>query len=150
MLERRDVANKSEMGRLAMAHQRMQQNIAGTGGVSVGLGEGNARAQSQVGDGPIHQGPQSAGGMGSNDVNSHIQEAERPTHIESFVHSGSEQPLQQSASTVVESGQSSARRNCALGLVASAANAFNAAKDIMETLRSKHSNLATELEVIYK
>lgn len=148
LLERRDVANKSELGRLAMAQQRMQQNIAGAGGGSIGLGEGNARVQSQVGDNQVHQGTHS-GVVGSHDgVNSHMQEAERSTSMESNVHSGTEQPLQQSSSTVIEGGQNSARRNGALGLVASAVSAFDAAKDIMEALRSKHSNLASELEVI--
>nr|GEZ93172.1 transformation/transcription domain-associated protein isoform X1 [Tanacetum cinerariifolium] len=43
-------------------------------------------------------------------------------------------------------GQNSIRRNYAMGLVASAVSAFDAAKDIMEALRSKHTNLASELE----
>lgn len=149
LLERRDVANKSEISRLAMAYPRMQQNVTVAGGGSINLGEGNARAQSQVGDNQIHQGTQSGGGNGSHDgVSFHVQEAERSISSESNVHPGTEQPMQQSSSAVFEGAQNSVRRNDALGLVAAAASAFDAAKDVMEALRSKHPNLANELEVI--
>ncbi|GKF55538.1 hypothetical protein Tco_0165878, partial [Tanacetum coccineum] len=47
-----------------------------------------------------------------------------------------------------DGGQNAMRRkrNYAMGLVAFAASAFDAAKDIMEALRSKHTNLASEFE----
>uniref|UniRef100_A0A6N2N3S4 Non-specific serine/threonine protein kinase n=1 Tax=Salix viminalis TaxID=40686 RepID=A0A6N2N3S4_SALVM len=137
LLERRDVANKSEIGRLAMAQQRMQQNASGTGAGSLGLTDGNARVQSHGGggggalatDNPVHQGTQSGGGIGSHDGgNTHGHEPERSTT---------------SSSMISESGQNAVRRN-----VASAASAFEAAKEIMEALRSKHSNLACELEIL--
>ncbi|KAK9039755.1 hypothetical protein V6N11_014947 [Hibiscus sabdariffa] len=137
LLERRDVANKSELGRIAMAQQRMQQNISGATG-------GNLAPDNQV-----HQGSQSGSGIGSHDGgNSHGQEPERSTVTESSVHTGNDQPLQPSSSSVSDGGQGTMRRNGTLGLVASAASAFDAAKDIMEALRSKHANLAGELEVL--
>lgn len=155
LLERRDVANKSELGRLAMAQQRMQQNAAGAGAASLGLTDGNARVQSHGGggalatDNTVHQGTQSSGGIGSHDGgNTHGHEPERSTAVESSVHAGNDQTLQQSSSMISESGQNAARRNVALGFVASAASAFEAAKEIMEALRSKHSNLASELEIL--
>ncbi|KAJ9172678.1 hypothetical protein P3X46_015891 [Hevea brasiliensis] len=154
LLERRDVANKSELGRLAMAQQRMQQNVpgagagAGAGAGSLGISDGNARLQTT--DNQVHQGPQPGSGIGSHDGgNSHGQEPERSaaTTVESSVHAGNDQPLQQNSSTINDSGQNALRRG-ALGFVASAASAFDAAKDIMEALRSKHTNLASELEVL--
>ncbi|KAA8531972.1 hypothetical protein F0562_006886 [Nyssa sinensis] len=154
LLERRDVANKSEFGRMAMAQQRMQQNVSGTGAGTLSLADGNVRVASHGGaslasDNQVHQGSQSSGGVGSHDGgNSQGQEPERSTAVEGSVHSGNEQPLQQNSSTVNDGGQSALRRNGALGLVASAVSAFDAAKDIMEALRSKHTNLASELETL--
>ncbi|XVF59767.1 hypothetical protein PTKIN_Ptkin07bG0302500 [Pterospermum kingtungense] len=154
LLERRDVANKSELGRMAMAQQRMQQNISGSNSGSLVLADGSARVQSHTGgnlapDNQVHQGTQSGTGIGSHDgANSHGQEPERSTATESSVHTGNDQPLQQSSSSLSDGGQGAMRRNGTLGLVASAASAFDAAKDIMEALRSKHSNLAGELEVL--
>ncbi|OMO57052.1 hypothetical protein CCACVL1_26034 [Corchorus capsularis] len=154
LLERRDVANKSELGRMAMAQQRMQQNISGSNSGSLGLADGSARVQGHTGgnlvpDNQVHPGTQSGAGIGSHDGgNSHGQEPERSTVTESSVHTGNDQPLQQSSSSISDGGQGAMRRNGALGLVASAASAFDAAKDIMEALRSKHANLAGELEVL--
>ncbi|KHN41897.1 Transformation/transcription domain-associated protein [Glycine soja] len=153
LLERRDVANKSELGRIAMAQQRTQQSISGTSVGSLGgLTDGNARVQGQAGsnlpsDIQAHQGSQPAGGIGSHDGgNSHGQEPERSTSAESSMHNGNDQPLQQGSGN--EGGQNTLRRPGALGFVASAANAFDAAKDIMEALRGKHANLASELEIL--
>lgn len=150
MLERRDVANKAELGsRMAMA-QRIQQSASGASAGSIGLADGNARVQGHSGSGlssdnQVLQTAQSGGGIGSHDVgNSHGQESERSTVVESGMHQGNEQ---QSSSTINDGGQSALRRNGALGSVPSAASAFDAAKDIMEALRSKHTNLASELEV---
>lgn len=150
LLERRDVASKSEYGRMAMAQQRMQQNIsAANAAAPTGLADGNARIAgpsggSSAADNHIPQGAQSGGGVGSHDgSSSQIQESERP---DSSMPSGNDQSLHQSSSGS-DNGQAALRRNSALSLVASAASAFDAAKDIMETLRSKHSNLASELEV---
>ncbi|KAH9662788.1 non-specific serine/threonine protein kinase [Citrus sinensis] len=151
LLERRDVANKSELGRMAMAQQRTQPNVPTSSAGSLGLVDGNARAQSQSGgilpsNNHIHQGTQSGGAGSQEGGNSHGQEPDRPTAGESNVHTANDQPMQQSSSTVGEGVQNVMRRNGALSLVASAASAFDAAKDIMETLRSKHANLASELE----
>lgn len=151
MLERRDVANKSEFGRLALAQQRMQQNLAGASSIS--LADGNARVGSHgvnslAPGNQIHQGSQAGGGVGSHDGgNSQVQESDRSTGVEGSVQAGNDQSIQQSPSAVND-GHNAIRRNGALGLVASAASAFDAAKDIMEALRSKHTNLASELEVI--
>ena len=67
--------------------------------------------------------------------------------MDGSAHAGNDQPMQQNSSTINEGGQNALRRNGAFGLVSSAASAFDAAKDIMEALRSKHANLASELEV---
>ncbi|XAR57979.1 Non-specific serine/threonine protein kinase [Bertholletia excelsa] len=158
LLERRDVAHKSDIGRLAMAQQRMQQNIsgagAGAGACSVGLPDGNPRVAGHGGggslatDNQVHQGSQVSSGVGPHDGgNPQLQESERPSSVDGGVPSGNDQNLQQNSSSVNE-GQSALRRTGALGLVASAASAFDAAKDIMEALRSKHTNLAGELEVL--
>ena len=153
MLERRDVANKSEFGRLAMAQQRMQQNVSGVNANSIGLTDGSTRVVSHGGgslasDSQVHQGGQVSGGVGSHDGgNSQVQEPERSTAIEGPVHAGNDQSLQQSSPAINDS-QNALRRNGALNMVASAASAFDAAKDIMEALRSKHTNLASELEVM--
>jgi transformation/transcription domain-associated protein len=149
LLERRDVANKSELSRLAMAQQRLQQGVSSTSAASLGLADGNARIQGHgvSSTNQLHQGAQSSGGIGSHDGgSSHGQEPEQPG-AESSVHAGNDQALHQSTSTINEGGQNALRRSGALGLVASAASAFDAAKDIMEALRSKHTNLASELEV---
>ncbi|KAJ6378431.1 hypothetical protein OIU78_028637 [Salix suchowensis] len=155
LLERRDVANKSELGRMAVAQQRMQQNATANGAGSLGLADGNARVQSHGGssalatDSPVHQGAQSSRGIGSHDGgNTHRQEPERYTAVQSSVHAGNDQPSQLSSSMISESSQNAVRRNGALGFVTSAASAFEAAKEIMEALRSKHSNLAGELEIL--
>ncbi|XP_050292389.1 uncharacterized protein LOC126733218 isoform X1 [Quercus robur] len=150
LLERRDVANKSELSRMAMAQQRMQQGVSGTTAGSLGLADGSTRVQGHgvSSDNQVHQGAQSSGGIGSHDGgNSHGQEPER-SGTESSVHAGNDQSMQQTTSTINEGGQNALRRSGALGLVASAAGAFDAAKDIMEALRSKHTNLASELEVL--
>ncbi|XP_024180311.1 transformation/transcription domain-associated protein isoform X2 [Rosa chinensis] len=147
LLERRDVANKTELGsRMAMA-QRMQQSATVATAGSIGLADGNARVQGHSGlssDNQVHQAAQSGGGIGSHDGgNSHGQESERSTGVESSMHPGNEQ---QGASIINDGGQNALRRNGAFGSLPSAASAFDAAKDIMEALRSKHTNLATELE----
>ncbi|KAL8246880.1 hypothetical protein R6Q59_008096 [Mikania micrantha] len=139
LLERRDVANKSEFGRMALAQQRLQQNM-------VGGGDGNARQAggSSTSDNQIHPGTQSTGPVGSQEGgSSQGQEPERSTVADGSVLGGNDQ---QNSSSINDGGQNAIRRNYAMGLVASATSAFDAAKDIMEALRSKHTNLASELE----
>ncbi|GKC40879.1 transformation/transcription domain-associated protein-like protein isoform X2 [Tanacetum coccineum] len=141
LLERRDVANKSELGRMAMAQQRMQQNMAGEV-------DGNARQDggSSASDNQLHPGTQSTGPVGSHDGgSSQGQELERPTFAEGNVLGGNE-----NHSSMSDDGQNSMRHNYAMGLVASAASAFDAAKDIIKALRSKHTNLASELEFSHR
>ncbi|XP_044463478.1 transformation/transcription domain-associated protein-like isoform X2 [Mangifera indica] len=151
LLERRDVANKSELGRIQMAQQRIQQNTSAASAGSLVLADGIARAQNQGGgilppDNMINQATQSGGIVSNDSGNSHGLEPERLTTAESSVNTSNDQPVQQSSSATNEGGQNAMRRNGALSVVASAASAFDAAKDIMETLRSKHTNLASELE----
>lgn len=134
LLERRDAVNKSELGRLVLA-QRMQQNASGV----ASHGGGNLPSETQ-----IHQGAQISGASGTHDSgNPHGQESERST-TDNNTHPGNDQSMHQSSSTINEN---TARQNGA-SLAMSAAGAFDAAKDIMEALRSKHNNLASELEVI--
>ncbi|XP_024004594.1 transformation/transcription domain-associated protein isoform X2 [Eutrema salsugineum] len=138
LLERRDAVNKSELSRVVLA-QRMQQNVPG---VSAGHGGGNISSETQ-----IHQGAQSSGAVGTHDGgNPHAQESERST-VGNNVHPGNDQPMNQSSSAIIENSQNAAIRNGA-SLAISAAGAFDAAKDIMENLRSKHNNLASELEIL--
>ncbi|KAG8383733.1 hypothetical protein BUALT_Bualt04G0044600 [Buddleja alternifolia] len=145
LLERRDVANKSEYGRMAMAQQRMQGGVNAAGSLD---GSGRVGGATLVSENQLHQGAQSAGGLGSHDgSSSQVQETERSGAAESSMPPGNDQSLHQSSSNN-DGGQNALRRNSAMGLVASAASAFDAAKDIMETLRSKHTNLASELEIL--
>ncbi|KAM6591803.1 hypothetical protein CsatA_014408 [Cannabis sativa] len=151
LLERRDVASKSEANRMALAQQRMQQSVSGNIGI---VGDGNARVQGHAGgslssENQGHQATQSSGGIGSHDGgNAHGQESERSTGADGGMHSGNDQHMQQSSSSINDGGQNALRRNGPLGFVPSAASAFDAAKDIMEALRSKHANLASELEAL--
>ncbi|KAL3525275.1 hypothetical protein ACH5RR_013647 [Cinchona calisaya] len=152
ILERRDVANKSEYARMTMGQQRMQQNVSGAGtSASIGFVDGNARVAGQVGgqlasDNQLHQVTHSGGGVGSHDgSNSQVQEPERSAAVEGNM-PRTDQSLNQGSSN--DGGQNALRCNAALGLVASAASALDAAKDIMEALRSKHTNLASELEIL--
>ncbi|KAJ0977309.1 hypothetical protein J5N97_012783 [Dioscorea zingiberensis] len=148
LMERRDVAAKSELGRnIALAQQRMQQTISGPAAGTHNMVDGGARPSNHPGasEGQIHQGTQSSGVGGSHEVgNSQTHESERGTTVESSGNSGHEQPPQ-SSSAISENAQIGSS-NAALSWVASAASGFDAAKDIMEALRSKHPNLASELE----
>ncbi|KAK4773935.1 hypothetical protein SAY87_028954 [Trapa incisa] len=140
LLERRDVASKSEFGRMAMTQQRIQQNAPGSAAGSLGHGGPALLPDSQA-----HQSTQPPNtGMGPHDGGTG-QEPEKSATENSSIHSGNEQ---QSSANMGDSSQSASRRSSVLGLVASAASAFDAAKDIMEALRSKHSNLASELEIL--
>ncbi|MCL7050221.1 hypothetical protein MKW94_020144 [Papaver nudicaule] len=147
LLERRDVADKSELGRsLSMAQPRMQQNAPEAGSTPLA---GNSRGQNHVvgsDSHQFHQGSQSGAVSGPNDAgNSHGHEAERSTPMETNVRAGHDHPMLQS-SNVNDGSENTLRAN--FGLLASTASAFNDAKDIMETLRGKHFNLASELEVL--
>ncbi|KAK4791103.1 hypothetical protein SAY86_031516 [Trapa natans] len=87
--------------------------------------------------------------MGPRDGGTHCQELEKSATESSSMHSGNEQQsMQQNSSNIGDSSHSASRHSSVLGPVASAVSAFVAAKDIMETLRSKHSNLASELEIL--
>jgi len=150
-MERRDVANKTELGRnMALVQQRMQQAVSGSSAGSHNLSDGNARASNHVGstltpEGQMHQGSQSGTVSGSHDGgSSQVQEPEKPTIGEGSGNAGQDQPQ---SSTITDGGPIPVRRNSNIGWAASASSAFDAAKDIMEALRNKHPNLAGELEV---
>lgn len=148
-MERRDVANKSEYGRnIALAQQRMQQAASANTAASHNLVDANSRGPTHLGatsESQVHQGSQTSGTAGSHDgVNSQGQEPERPAAMDGNVNNAHDQPPQNP--TVAEGTHNLLRRNGELRL-ATVASAFDAAKDIMETLRNKHQNLASELEV---
>lgn len=148
LMERRDVATKTEMGRIAQ--QRMQQAMLANNAAN-NLSEGNARTSNLGGgnmtsDNQVHQATQSGGAAVSHDGgNLQGQESDR-SNVEGGTSAGHDQG--QPSSTGADGSQMPARRNNGLGWVTSAASAFDAAKDIMEALRSKHTNLANELEVL--
>ncbi|XP_042425801.1 transformation/transcription domain-associated protein-like [Zingiber officinale] len=149
LMERRDVANKSDYGRLQLAQQRMQQVAMANNAGSQSLVDGNQRGTSHLSvasEIQTHQGSLVAS-VGSHDgVNSQGQESERSGTMEGNANSVQDQTPQNPISA--EGAHIPLRRNGGLGWVASVASAFDAAKDIMETLRNKHQNLASELEVL--
>ncbi|CAM8985650.1 unnamed protein product [Rhodiola kirilowii] len=150
LLERRDVANKSELGRLAMAQQRMQQNTSNAGTGFLGLPDGGTRGANEPAlstDTQTAHGNQSSGVPSHDSGNLHGHELERSAATDNNMHTGADQTMQHNSSSTGDGGQN-LRRSGALGFIASAASAFDAAKDIMEALRSKHSNLASELEIL--
>ena len=132
-----------------MAQQRMQQNPSASGAVSLGVNDGAARMQSHgAPENQVHQVSQPGSSITSHDGGMISgQDSERSVAGDGCASSNSE-PHQQSSSNI-SNGQNALRRSGALSFMASAASAFDAAKDIMEALRSKHTNLASELEVNY-
>lgn len=148
-MERRDVANKSDPGRLQLAQQRMQQTPSANSAGSHNLVDANSRGSSHIGatsENQVHQGSQTVGSASSHDGgNSQGQEPERTAAAEGNVNNTQDQPPQNP--TVADGAHIPLRRNGGLGWAASVASAFDAAKDIMEALRNKHQNLAGELEV---
>uniref|UniRef100_A0A453AX26 Uncharacterized protein n=1 Tax=Aegilops tauschii subsp. strangulata TaxID=200361 RepID=A0A453AX26_AEGTS len=141
LMERRDVATKTEMGRNMLAQQRMQQAMLANNAANNSSAGGNLTSDNQV-----HQAAQSGGATGSHEGgNLQGQEVDRST-VEGGTSTSHDQGQQ--SSTGAEGSQNALRRNNGLGWVTSAASAFDAAKDIMEALRSKHTNLANELELL--
>ncbi|WVZ66880.1 hypothetical protein U9M48_016041 [Paspalum notatum var. saurae] len=150
LMERRDVATKTEMGRNMLAQQRMQQAMLANNAAN-NLSDASARASNHAGgnmtsDNQVHQASQSVGATSSHDgANVQGQEPDRST-ADGGTNTSHDQ-VQQS-STGAEGSQLPLRRISGLGWATSAASAFDAAKDIMEALRSKHTNLANELELL--
>lgn len=153
-MERRDVANKSDMSR-NIALQRMQQAMSAAASGSSHAGnvptpDGNPRSATghHVGPGAI---PDAHSHEGGSNGQGGQQEAERSGPVDGGG------PHDQAQHNVPDAGgQMQLRRanNAGVGnagsaanLVASAVSAFEAAKEIMEALRNKHTNLANELEV---
>ncbi|KAK3127876.1 hypothetical protein QOZ80_7AG0579590 [Eleusine coracana subsp. coracana] len=148
LMERRDVATKTEMGRNMLAQQRMQQAMLANNAAN-NVTDGSARASNHgimTSESQTHQTTQSGAATGSHEGgNLQGQEQDRST-VEGGTGASHDQGQQSSASA--EGSQVPLRRNTGLGWVTSAASAFDAAKDIMEALRSKHTNLANELELL--
>ncbi|XP_020600148.1 LOW QUALITY PROTEIN: transformation/transcription domain-associated protein-like [Phalaenopsis equestris] len=146
LMERRDVANKSDFGRnISSAQHRIQQAISGSNG---SMSDGNGRGLNHVpSESLIHAGPQSGSNSVSHDGgSSQGQDPDKPANSDAAVNSGHEQTPQ--AAAAQENNPLAFRRNTALGWAASAGIAFDAAKDVMEALRNKHPNLASELEAL--
>lgn len=80
---------------------------------------------------------------------SYMQELDSSSVIQDRMHAGNHKPSQHNPSTITDGNLYSLGHNDVLGLNASALKAYDAAKCIMGTLRSKHTNLASELEVAY-
>lgn len=145
-MERRDIANKTEGGsRSSLGQHRTLQSISGSGGGSH-MPDGNAKSFNQM-TGNLNsdvqtQSSQSNVGTSHDAGNTQGQENERSTTSEGTANAGHDPQA-----PISESGQNTLRRNYGFGRVVSATGAFETAKDIMETLRNKHSILASELEV---
>ncbi|KAJ3683868.1 hypothetical protein LUZ60_014095 [Juncus effusus] len=130
LMERRDVANKSDMGRfqrLQQVHQAMSaaashpSNVAGQDPHDGGNNNNAASQQENVpeGGGPHDQSQQ------QNMPEGNVGQVRR-----------------------VSNNAAAAAGGNLVSWVASATSAFEAAKEIMETLRNKHTNLANELETL--
>ncbi|ERN04635.1 hypothetical protein AMTR_s00268p00016240 [Amborella trichopoda] len=155
LLERRDVANKSETGRgVAAGQQRMQQPpVSGVNSGPLNIADGSARASNSgpntlTSESQGQQVPQpGVAGVSHEGGNPQGQELDRSGGVDGNVHPGHDTTMANSNVTA-DSGQGQFRRNGGNSWVASATSAFDAAKDVMEGLRNKHGNLASELEVL--
>ncbi|KAL3681984.1 hypothetical protein R1sor_000006 [Riccia sorocarpa] len=162
LLERRDIATKAELARgaaVSQARQGMPALTAGTnlatpaegnGGPTSNNAPGSSAAAGTTESGNNNQANGQSGnltqtqGENAGSTNS-AQEAERGT---SGVDVGTA-PNEMNQLTGTDS-QSSGRRSSGSNWSgpSPAVTAFEAAKDIMEALRTKHTNLASELEVM--
>lgn len=147
LMERRDVANKSDMSR-SIALQRMQHamSVAATGSSHSGnvpAPDGNPRSATGH-----HGGPGAIPDSHSNEGGSNLQGQQEVERSGPSDGGG----LHDNQHNISDGGGSMQLRRTnnaggATNLVASAVSAFEAAKEIMEALRNKHTNLASELEV---
>lgn len=153
LLERRDVASKSELGRGAVAAQQRIQQIPASVATSASLNsvESNAiashpSASNLATEVVNNQLPQGGSLTVSHDgSNPQGQDSDRGQTIDGNIPAGAESSQTNSAG--IHDSQAGIRRNAGLSWGASAVTAFDAAKDVMEALRNKHTNLASELEV---
>lgn len=129
----------------------MQLNVSSSG--SAILSDNITRLASQrcgplASDNQIQQGGRSSGIVQfPHGRSSYMQEPDSSSVIQDGMHAGNHKPLQHSPSTVTDGNLYPLEHNDVLGLNASALKAYDAAKCIMGTLKSKHMNLASELEV---
>lgn len=154
-IERRDAANKYERGRMPRTRQKKQQTVSAVNAGTDGVADGNARVQSHIGgsfvtDNPIQHETQSDSSSGAQAYGiSQVKEPDRSTATTSSVNQANDQTYRQNSSPTTSDGVQNGHRHNggAFSFVASAATAFDAAKDIMEALRSKHAHVVAELEV---
>ncbi|KAF9619194.1 hypothetical protein IFM89_005748 [Coptis chinensis] len=150
ILEQLDVCNRTVHERnVGLAKQRMHKNTSGPSTGSIGLADGDGRVlyhTERKSTSDNHQDPQGTLSVGSHHGrNSHEKEHERFTPTEGSTLARPAQMLQKISSAA---DQCSARHNSALVPAASATSVYDAAKDIMDALRSKHSNLAAEPKIL--
>lgn len=146
MFELRKILGKLETGRTETSQQNVQLNVSSSG--SAMLSDDITSLASQccgplAYDSQVQQGGRSSG-IGRS---SYMQEPDSSSVTEDGMHARNHKPLQHSPSTITDGNLNSLGHNDVLGLNASAVKAYDAAKYIMEILQSKHTNLASELEV---
>lgn len=129
----------------------MQLNVSSSGPAILSddiTGLASQRCGPLASDSQVQQGGRSSGIIEfPHGRSSYMQEPDSSSVIQDGMHAGNHKPLQHSPSTITDSNLNSLGHNDVLGLNASAVEAYHAAKDIMGTLQSKHTNLASELEV---
>eukprot|EP01018_Ginkgo_biloba_P025935 Gb_02842 [translate_table: standard] len=149
LLEHLDVANKSEMGRGTVTAQQRVQQIPSSVARSASLNSvesnptaSNPCASNLNSDVVNNQGQHRSVLTVSHDgSNPQGQESDRAQNIDGNIPAGSESSQTNSAG--LNDSQGGFRRNAGLSWGASAVTAFDAAKDVMEALRNKHTNLAS-------
>jgi transformation/transcription domain-associated protein len=130
LLERRDVAAR---GVNAAVRSQPAASTSGNANTSTGEGSSVSAGNNSQDNASAQTGSSTAAHEGA--ANS-AQEERAPANDTS----GSE-------NVPATGDQGAGRRNMVSGWPGSAVSAFEAAKDIMEALRAKHPNLASELEV---
>eukprot|EP00252_Welwitschia_mirabilis_P021819 TRINITY_DN5712_c0_g1_i1.p1 TRINITY_DN5712_c0_g1~~TRINITY_DN5712_c0_g1_i1.p1 ORF type:complete len:3567 (+),score=681.06 TRINITY_DN5712_c0_g1_i1:1467-10703(+) len=144
LLERRDIANRAELGRSTVASQQRTQQL-GTSGASSASVESSQTSSHQASDGMHNQIQQSGQLNGSHDASSSQgQDGDRVQASDGNLPNNSES---HPSAAPLNDSQTGVRRHQGLIWGASAVAAFDAAKDVMEALRNKHPNLASELEI---
>lgn len=150
LLERRDVATKAELARApAGAQARVQAVATPVGGTSTSIPDGaamvaNPNAQDMV----INSTSGQNAVAGTTHIAAHEGAGSATQDAERTPVGDVQGPEAQQQITGGQGDQASGRRNVGPGWPGSAITAFEAAKDIMEVLRTKHPNLAAELEVM--
>ncbi|KAH9312040.1 hypothetical protein KI387_027075, partial [Taxus chinensis] len=150
LLERCELANKSELERRAASSQKRAQQItayiassASINSVESNLLTSNTSSSNLPSDFASSQVMQLSVSHDCSNVQG--QESGKAQQIDGDVPTGSESSQTNSAS--INDSQARIRHNAGLNWGASAATAVDAAMDVTEFLKNKHTNLADELEV---